>query len=93
MRTTDNEERSDSDRLSKKLGRVLRSSGILDRKKTGAHSFRHTVSTRLKDLSIPEYQISDLVGHEDDSMTTGRYGKGTSVKRLSEIVSLISLPV
>lgn len=93
VRTTDNEERSDSDRLSKKLGRVLRSSGILDRKKTGAHSFRHTVSTRLKDLSIPEYQISDLVGHEDDSMTTGRYGKGTSVKRLSEIVSLISLPV
>jgi len=93
MRVTEDEGRSDSDRLSKKLGRELRKSGVLDERKTGAHSFRHTVSTRLKDLSVPDYQISDLVGHEDDSITTGRYGKGTSVKILHEIVRLIVLPV
>lgn len=92
-RTTDNPKRQDSDRLSKLLGRFLRRSGVLDEKKTGAHSFRHTVSTRLKDASVPEYQIADLIGHEDDSMTTGRYGKGTSVARLTEVLTLLKLPV
>lgn len=92
-RTTDNPKRQDSDRLSKLLGRLLRRSGVVDEKKTGAHSFRHTVSTRLKDASVPQYQISDLIGHEDDSMTTGRYGKGTSVVRLTEVLTLLKLPV
>ncbi len=93
FRTTDNRKRQDSDRLSKLLGRFLRRSGVTDEKKTGAHSFRHTVSTRLKDASVPEYQIADLIGHEDDSMTTGRYGKGTNVKRLLEVASLLKLPI
>lgn len=92
-RATDNPARQDSDRLSSLLGRLLRRSGVVDEKKTGAHSFRHTVSSRLKDASVPEYQIADLVGHEDDSMTTGRYGKGTNVRRLLEVASLLKLPI
>ncbi len=93
MRTTKNPERGDVDKLSKLLGRRLRASGIKDPKKTGAHSFRHTVSTRLKGESVHDYQISDLIGHDDDSMTTGRYGKATDVARLLEVVKLLRLPV
>ena len=93
MRTTDNPQRGDVDKLSKLFGRVLRSAGVTDPKKTGAHSFRHTVSARLKDESVPDYQISDLIGHEDDSMTTGRYGKATNVTRLLSVITLLKLPV
>lgn len=93
VRTTTNPQRSPFDRLSKLLGRILRRAGVDDPKKTGAHSFRHTVATRLKAHSVPDYQIADLGGHDDDSMTTGRYGKATSVATLSKVVALIELPV
>lgn len=92
-RTTDNPERGDIDALSKLLARRLRSAGIEDKKKTGAHSFRHTVATRLKAESIPDYQIADLVGHEDDSMTTGRYGKATDVRQLESVVRRLQFPL
>jgi integrase len=92
-RVTDSPTRGDMDPLSKLLARRLRAAGVTDPKKTGAHSFRHTVATRLKAESVPDYQIADLIGHEDDSMTTGRYGKATDVARLSEVVALVRLPV
>lgn len=92
-RTTNNPGRGDIDGLSKLLGRRLRSAGVTDPKKTGAHSFRHTVATRLKAESVPDYQIADLIGHEDASMTTGRYGKATDVSRLADVVALLRLPI
>lgn len=93
MRTSTSPTRGDVDRLSKLLGRKLRRAGVVDPKKTGAHSFRHTVATRLKALSAPDYQIADLVGHEDDSMTTGRYGKATEVATLATLLARLTLPV
>lgn len=93
MRTTKNPTRGDIDKLSKLLGRKLRSAGVTDPKKTGAHSFRHTVATRLKALSVPDYQIADLIGHEDDSMTTGRYGKATDVGTLAAVIERLILPI
>jgi integrase len=39
------------------------------------HSFRHTVIDRLKQTGHAKERIAALVGHEDDSMTFGRYGK------------------
>jgi integrase len=45
IRTTSNPIRGDMDKLSKLLGRILDSSGVTDPKRTGAHSFRHTVDT------------------------------------------------
>jgi integrase len=93
MRTTDNPIRGDMDKPSKLLGRILRAAGIKDPKKTGAHSFRHTVSSRLKNASVPAYQIADLIGHEDPTMTTGSYGDETMEACLARVVELIRLPI
>lgn len=92
-RSNANPIRGDMDKLSKLLARKLRAAGIIDPKKTGAHSFRHTVAKKLKNAAVPEYQIADLIGHEDDSMTTGRYGKATNVPRLKEAIEMLAFPI
>lgn len=92
LRTAATPERSPTDELSKLLMRRLRSSGVKDERKT-IHSFRHTVSKRLAALSIPEYQIADILGHENESMTTGRYGGGTPPDAMLQALSKLSLPV
>ncbi|MBU8977652.1 site-specific integrase [Lysobacter sp. MMG2] len=93
MRTPADPTRSAVDKLQKLLARHLRRAGITDPKKTAAHSFRHTIPARLKALSVPEYQIADILGHENESMSTGRYGTTTDIQRLAEVVKLISLPI
>ncbi|WP_159016600.1 tyrosine-type recombinase/integrase [Cognatiluteimonas profundi] len=92
-RTTNNPTRGAVDKLSKLLNRRLRDAGIGDPKKTGAHSFRHTVSARLRDASVPVYQIADILGHEVESITTGRYGRVTDVAQLAKVIQLLVLPV
>jgi integrase len=72
--------------------RRLRGAGVTDERKT-IHSFRHTVSARLAAASIPEYQIADILGHENESMTTGRYGGGTPPKVKLEALSKLTLPI
>lgn len=39
------------------------------------HSFRHTVANTLKQRGVQESLIAELLGHKNDSITTGRYGK------------------
>lgn len=39
------------------------------------HSFRHNVANELKQLETRETIIAAILGHSDDSTTTGRYGK------------------
>lgn len=78
--------------LSKVLMRHLRSSGVADGRKV-IHSFRHTVSTRLKALDVPEYHIADILGHENDNITTGRYGKAATPAQLHSVLSKLRLPV
>lgn len=50
------------------------------------HSFRHTVIDRLKQSDISKEKIAALVGHEDDSVTFGRYGKNFNSKILFSVV-------
>lgn len=45
-----------------------------DPKKT-FHSIRHSVANELKQLKIPSEVISELLGHQVDSITMSRYGK------------------
>ena len=92
LRTAKAASRSPTDELSKLLMRRLRSAGVTDERKT-IHSFRHTVSARLAAASIPEYQIADILGHENESMTTGRYGGGTPPKVKLEALSKLRLPM
>ncbi|HKE45206.1 MAG TPA: site-specific integrase [Steroidobacteraceae bacterium] len=80
---------ADSGRVSKWLNRVIDKAIGHDAKKV-AHSWRHTIATKLKGHDVPEYVIAELVGHENDSITTGRYGKKVDVSRLRKALELIT---
>jgi integrase len=53
------------------------------------HSLRHTFADTLKQLGCQESLISELMGHVNESITTGRYGKRYQPKVLLETVSMI----
>ena len=50
------------------------------------HSFRNTVATRLKYADVQEHGIAELLGHENDNITTGLYGGKLDVEKLAEAV-------
>ena len=69
--------------LSRWFGRFLRNNITKDSKKV-FHSFRHTFINQLKQLGISEVRIAELVGHQNENITTGRYGKRFEVALLQE---------
>ena len=54
------------------------------------HSFRHTVANQLKQKGIKETLIAELIGHKNESITTGRYGKKYEIEILLDVLSAIS---
>lgn len=92
IRFVDDPKRSNVDLLSKQLSRWLKQSGVSDPKKK-VQSLRETMATKLKDLSIPEYQIAEILGHENNNISTGRYGKDTKLPILYEALSKIQIPI
>jgi len=92
IRYMDDPTRSPIDLLSKQLNRWLRKAGVEDKRKQ-VQSFRETMATRLKDLGTPEYQIAEILGHENNNISTGRYGKQTRLSTLHEALAKVSLPV
>jgi integrase len=93
LRTASTQNGSSIDKLQKRLSYVFRAAIKDRRKKTAAHSFRHTVAARLKAHSIQDYQVAEILGHESGSMSTGRYGTTTSLATLKAVVELLDLPV
>ena len=71
------------DAVSKFFTRWRKEVGITDKRKV-FHSFRHTFITRLKDADVQDHAIAELVGHENDNITTGRYGRKLDVRKLAE---------
>lgn len=57
------------------------------------HSFRHTFIDRLKQADVPKEKIAALVGHEDESVTFGRYGKDYSPSSLKISIESLSFPL
>jgi integrase len=57
------------------------------------HSFRHTVIDYLKQAGVPKEKIAALVGHEDESVTFGRYGKDFQPRVMVEVVSKLPADV
>lgn len=53
------------------------------------HSLRHSFADTLKRLLVEKSVVSELLGHADDSMTFGRYGKRYEAKVLLSAISLI----
>jgi integrase len=92
VRHTERATRGNMDRLSKQLNGWLRKAGVVDEKKK-FQSFRGTFATRLKNAGVHEHHIAELLGHENDNITTGRYGKKSELSTLLAAVSKLTLPV
>jgi len=54
------------------------------------HSLRHTFADTLKQKGVQEVLIAELMGHANQSITTGRYGKRYQPKVLLEAICVIS---
>ncbi len=67
-----------------------RSHGIASNRKV-LHSLRHTFATRLKEADVQEHTIAELLGHEVESITTGRYGKPLGVDKLRQAVGRLEV--
>lgn len=57
------------------------------------HSFRHTVIDQLKQAGIAKEKIAALAGHEDESVTLGRYGKDFRPAVMFEVVEALSAEI
>jgi len=53
------------------------------------HSMRHSFADTLKQFGVQETLISELMGHANSSITTGRYGKRCQAKVLFEEIRRI----
>jgi len=53
------------------------------------HSFRHTVANHLKQKGVEPVKIAAIIGHKDESMTTGRYGDPYRPTALKEIIEML----
>ncbi|WP_136525825.1 site-specific integrase [Geomonas ferrireducens] len=75
-----------SNSLGKWYQRFNRGHVTIDPLKT-LHSMRHSFADNLKQLGVQDNLISELMGHANNSITTGRYGKRYQAKVLLEVVS------
>ncbi|TGU70706.1 site-specific integrase [Geomonas terrae] len=57
------------------------------------HSLRHSFADTLKQQGEQEAIISELMGHANGNITTGRYGKRYRAKALFEAMNRLSYPV
>lgn len=85
--------RSNVDKIQKRLAYAFRKAGISDPRKTAAHSFRHTVSQRLKSLRVEDYVIAELLGHEHGHISVGRYGGRSDLAMLHAVLARLRLPL
>lgn len=53
------------------------------------HSFRHTMADSLKQLDLQETIIAEILGHANENISTGRYGKPFHPDRLLDAISKV----
>lgn len=80
-----------SDAIGKRFGRLKKSQGYSDRRKT-FHSIRKTVVTQLEQSEVPENISAAIVGHEVSTMTYGLYSNGPSFEQKKEAIEVLSYP-
>jgi len=66
--------------------------GVTDKLKP-FHSFRHTVANDLKQREVSREIIAAIVGHKDESITTGLYGKRYEPATLVAAIESLDFPV
>ncbi len=65
--------------------------GFASRTKT-FHSFRKNVVGQWEELGVPQTEVAQVVGHEKVGITYSTYGQGVRLRRMAEIVGMISYP-
>jgi integrase len=63
---------------------------ITDDLQKSFHSLRHSFADTLKQKGVQESMISELMGHVNSSITTGRYGKRFQPGLLLEALNMLS---
>lgn len=77
-----------SQAASKWFGRLRKELGLYNlTPKKDFHSFRHTLTTELKNKSIPEPEVAAITGHSSGSITFTRYGKDYDIGKLQSVIS------
>ena len=62
----------------------------LEGKKQDFHSFRHNVSDFYKQHDIPDTQAAAILGHADQTITYGRYGKDLKADKLVSLIEKLN---
>jgi integrase len=62
-------------------------------KKLTFHSFRHTFTDKLKQADVKDGRISELTGHVDGNITTGRYGEPYRPKEQYSVIEMLDIPI
>jgi len=81
-----------SQSASKWFGRYRITNGVPHKRKN-FHSFRHTVANHLKQKNVTKEQIAAILGHKDESVTTGLYGKAYTSDVLRPVIEMLDYPI
>ncbi|WCE28799.1 tyrosine-type recombinase/integrase [Vibrio sp. SCSIO 43137] len=72
------------------MGKFQTAIGMKPKQRPTAYGFRHTFIDELKQQDVPEHVTAQIVGHGNNSMTYGRYGKRLSLEKLALVVNQVS---
>lgn len=64
-----------------------------ERERKTFHSLRHTVANEFKQMGVEYSHASYILGHSDESMTYGRYGKSYTVTVLRPIIDSLQFGI
>ncbi|WNK00413.1 tyrosine-type recombinase/integrase [Thalassospiraceae bacterium LMO-JJ14] len=78
--------------LCKWFSRYKASKGFNDRRYC-FHSLRHTFINAMKQNEVPEPVIRQIVGHQEASLTLGRYGKVYDLEKLVRYMEVIDFDI
>ncbi|CAM4113306.1 site-specific integrase [Vibrio neonatus] len=73
------------------FGKIQSSIEMQPKQRPTAYGFRHTFIDCLKQQGIEEYQVAEVVGHANQNMTFGRYGKKLSMSKLKAVIDVFSI--
>lgn len=79
------------DKASKWFNRTFKNKLGIENKGKVFHSLRHNFVTTLKRQGVEETFVKALIGHKEDSITYGHYGRAHELVKLQEVIDLIAL--
>ncbi|EKF6807171.1 tyrosine-type recombinase/integrase [Vibrio parahaemolyticus] len=74
------------------FGKLQTAIGMKPGARPTPYGFRHTFIDVLKNAELAEYLVSEFVGHSNQGITFGRYGKKLKLEKLLKVVQTFALP-